>query len=147
MMWLRFKRSRLALIGGSVLIVMYLGALFAPFIAPYGNRTTHDSFASAPPHGFKFIDSEGNFHLRPFVYGLEPSINPETYKKEYTSDTSVMYPVKLLIPGVPLKLFGFVPMERHMFGVDEPGKLFLIGHRSARAETSSRASCSAHRYR
>ena len=31
-MWLRFKKSRLALIGGSVLIVLYLGALFAPFV-------------------------------------------------------------------------------------------------------------------
>ena len=127
MMWLRFKKSRLALIGGSVLIVLYLGALFAPFVAPYGNRTTHDAYASAPPHGFKFIDSEGNFHFRPFVYGLEPSINPKTYRKEYTADTSVMYPVKLLIPGVPYKLFGLIPMDRHLIGVDEPGKLFLLG--------------------
>ena len=95
--------------------------------APYGNRTTHDSYASAPPHGFKFIDSEGNFHFRPFVYGLEPSINPKTYRKEYTTDTSVMYPVKLLIPGIPYKLFGLIPMDRHIIGVEEPGKLFLLG--------------------
>ncbi len=126
-MWLRFKKSRLALIGGSVLIVLYLGALFAPFVAPYGNRTTHDAYASAPPHGFKFIDSEGNFHFRPFVYGLVPSINPKTYKKEYATDTSVMYPIKLLTPGVPYKLFGLIPMDRHIIGVDEPGKLFLLG--------------------
>ena len=38
-----------------------------------------------------------------------------------------MYPVKLLIPGVPYKLFGLIPMDRHIIGVEEPGKLFLLG--------------------
>jgi peptide/nickel transport system permease protein len=127
MMWLRFKKSRLALIGGTVLIFMYLMALFAPFLAPYGVRTTHDAFASSPPHGLHFFDAEGNFHARPFVYGLEPSINPETYRKEYTDDTSVRYPLKFFTKGVPIKLFGLISMDRHLFGVDEPGKLFLVG--------------------
>ncbi len=127
MMWLRFKKSRLALIGGTVLIFMYLMALFAPFLAPYGVRTTHDAFASSPPHGLHFFDAEGNFHIRPFVYGLEPSINPTTYRKEYTDDTSIRYPLKFFTKGVPIKLFGLIEMDRHLFGVDEPGKLFLVG--------------------
>ena len=50
LMWLRFKRNRLALVGAWVLIAMYLMALFAPFLAPYGVRETHDAYASTAPH-------------------------------------------------------------------------------------------------
>ena len=34
--WRRFRRHRLALVGGAVLVVLYLAAILAPWIAPYG---------------------------------------------------------------------------------------------------------------
>ncbi len=34
--WRRFRRHRLALVGGAVLVVLYVVAIFAPWIAPYG---------------------------------------------------------------------------------------------------------------
>lgn len=127
LMWLRFKRNRLAVFGMGFLIIMYLVALFAGFLAPYGVRTTHDEYASAPPHGLRIIDAEGRFHWRPFVYGLEPSINPETFRKEYTPNPEEIYPLRFWHLGPSYKLFGLIETERHLFGVDEPGKLFLLG--------------------
>ncbi|GIW90745.1 MAG: peptide ABC transporter permease [Pirellulaceae bacterium] len=127
LMWLRFKRNRLALFGGGFLILMYLTALFAGFLAPYGVRTTHDEYASAPPHGIRFMDAQGRFHLRPFVYGLKVSVNPQTFRREYTPLTDQLYPVSFFVRGVPYKLFGLIETDRHLFGVEEPGKIFLLG--------------------
>lgn len=127
LMWMRFRRNRLAIVGGCFLICMYLAALFAPFLAPYGVRTTHDAYPAAPPHGLRFVDAEGNVHLRPFVYGLESGVNPETFRKEYVPIVEEQYPLQFLHRGVPYTLFGFIESDVHLFGVDEPGKIFLFG--------------------
>ena len=34
--WKRFKRHQLALVGGAILVLLYVGALLTPFVAPYG---------------------------------------------------------------------------------------------------------------
>lgn len=127
LMWLRFKRNRLALVGAWVLIVMYVIALFAPFLAPYGVRETHDAYASTAPHGLHFFDEAGNFHLRPFVYGLEAAVNPQTFRREYTPDLDTIYPLQFWVEGQEYRLFGLFETNRHLFGVEEPGKLFLLG--------------------
>jgi peptide/nickel transport system permease protein len=127
LMWLRFKRNRLALFGGWCLIFLYVAALFAGFVAPYGVRTTHDAYASTPPQGIHFVDTEGQFHLRPFVYGLKAAVNPQTFRKEFEPLTEEIYPVYFFTKGVPYKLFGLIETDRHLFGVEEPGKIFLLG--------------------
>jgi peptide/nickel transport system permease protein len=127
LMWLRFKRNRLAVFGGWALVFMYLLALFAGFVAPYGVRTTHDAYPSAAPHGIRFVDANGQFHLRPFVYGLEASVNPQTFRREFQPVEDEIYPIRFFAKGVPYKLFGLIETDRHLFGVDEPGKIFLLG--------------------
>ena len=39
LMWRKFVRNRAALVGGIVIILFYLGALFANLIAPYSTST------------------------------------------------------------------------------------------------------------
>ena len=34
--WKRFKRHQLALVGGAILLLLYIGALLTPYVAPYG---------------------------------------------------------------------------------------------------------------
>ena len=126
-MWLRFKRNRLAMFGASFLIIMYLVALFAGFLAPYGVRTTFDSYVSAPPHGLRFVDTDGRFHLRPFVYGLESAVDPQTFRRTYVPDTDERYPLRFFVTGEPYRLFGLIPATVHLFGVEAPGQLFLLG--------------------
>ncbi|MBZ0301437.1 MAG: ABC transporter permease [Anaerolineae bacterium] len=127
LMWLRFKRNRLAVIGGVFLIFMYTMAIFADFIAPYGVRTTHDQYVSASPHGIHFIDAEGQFHLQPFVYGLELSVDPKTFRKAYTVHTEEMYPVNFLGRGETHQILGIFETDIHLFTVDAPGRIFLLG--------------------
>ena len=65
LMWLRFKRNRLALIGSVVLVFMYLAAIFAGFIGPYALRETHEKFPASAPLLPRFIDEEGTLQLPP----------------------------------------------------------------------------------
>lgn len=124
--WLHFKRSRPAVLSAVFLIIMYLVALLAGFLAPYGMRTTHDQYASAGPHLPRWVDQDGVFHWRPFVYGLKRTVNPVTFRSIFTPVKDQMYPIRLFYKGVPYKLLG-IEMDTHLFGVDEPGKVFLLG--------------------
>jgi len=128
LMWIRFKRNRLAIVGALFLGFMYLTAIFAGFVAPYGARETYSNFASAPPHGLNFVDAQGNFHLVPFVYGLTPSADPKTFRKIYTDDTTKLYLLHFLVHGEEYTLFfGLIKTDVHLFGVGSDAQLFLLG--------------------
>lgn len=136
--WRKFRRNKLALVGSVILIVMYLGAIFAGFLAPYGVRETHAAFPRTPPHGLHMMDADGNFHLQPFVYGLQRTMNPETFKAEMTVDTDQRYGLQLFVEGAPYKLFGIFESNIHLFGVQEGGKLFVLGTDSKGRDLFSR---------
>jgi len=127
LMVLRFRRSKLAVFGAIVLVIMYTSMIFAGFVSPYTETTTHDRYVSAPPFWPKFIDSEGQFHLRPFMYGITSTTDRATFKKVYVEDTSEMYPVYFFQAGLPYKLLGVIETDIHLFQVEEPGKIFLLG--------------------
>lgn len=127
LMWRRFARNRLALVGAWLLLLMYLSALFAGFLAPYSPRTTFDTSVAVSPQWPRFIDAEGRAHLRPFVYASTTALDPETFEKILKQDTSRTYPVTFFAKGQPYKLLGFIPADRHLFGVDAPATIFLFG--------------------
>src|SRR2546423_14069107 len=79
LMWLRFRRNRLAMVGGLFLIVMYLAAIFAGFLAPYDPQKQHSPFISTAPYGLTWVDVNGNFQLTPFVYALKSTVDPDTF--------------------------------------------------------------------
>ena len=127
LMWLRYKRNRLALIGSVVLIVMYLAAIFAGFIGPYGLRETHEKFPASPPLLPRFVDEEGNFSFRPFVYAVESKVDPATFKRVQTPDTEVKHYLRFFARGTPYTVLGFIKSDIHIFHVDAPAKVFLLG--------------------
>ena len=49
LMWWRFRRHRMALISIGLLVLLYLMAAFAEFIAPYGTTTRFRRYQQAPP--------------------------------------------------------------------------------------------------
>jgi peptide/nickel transport system permease protein len=125
--WLRFRKSRPAVYSLTFLILLYLAAALAPFLAPYGVRTTHAQYPGAPPHPIRFVDVAGRFHLRPFVYGLERKVDPKTFQSVFSEDTTKVYMVRFFARGEQYKLLGLFNWDRHLFLVDEPGKVFLLG--------------------
>ena len=61
LMWQKFRRHKVALIGGIVLIILYLSAIFADFVAPYPKEVRFEKFGFHPPTRVHLIDEEGNF--------------------------------------------------------------------------------------
>ena len=129
LVWWKFKRNRTALVGGILLVTMYVSFVLIPeFISPYALENTSD-YAEAPPTGIHFIDAEGNFHARPFVYGMEQKIDFATRSRTYVEDTTKIYPLYFFSKGDSYKLFGLIPTDRHLFGVDQaanPDAIVLI---------------------
>lgn len=118
LVWYKFRKNRLAIIGGVILVTFYLTCVFfAEFFAPYG-KGTESAFLEARPTYPHFIDAEGNFSLRPFVYGLNEEIDRTTRVRLYTDDTTIKHPIHFFVPGEAYKLLGFIPMRRHLFGID-----------------------------
>ena len=129
LVWWKFKRNRVAVIGGIILLTFYLSFVFIPeFLSPYALDHTSE-FVEAKPTRIRFVDAEGKFHLRPFVYGMEKKIDFKTRLRIYEDDTTRMYPIYFFIKGDPYKLLGFIPTDRHLYGVDQtanPEAIVLI---------------------
>ncbi|NLS79708.1 MAG: ABC transporter permease [Chloroflexi bacterium] len=124
--WWRFRRSKPAIVAGVLLILAYIVAVFAGFFAPYHVVTTHSKFPAVGPNGIHFRDAEGNFRA-PFVYGYSSKLDPATFQRVSITDTSVMYPVRFFAKGDEYVLVGSIKSDIHLFTVDDPGKVFLIG--------------------
>lgn len=125
LMWWRFKKHKLAIISGIVLMIFYTIALFTEFIAPYDPHKYDVRYVFCPPQKIRFIDETG-FHLRPFVYGYRLEIDPVTLRRIYIIDKNKKYPIYFFVRGSEYKLFGIWKTDIHLFGVKE-GHIFLSG--------------------
>ena len=126
LIWHKFRRHRLALVGGGILGIMYLLAIFAPFVSPYGPNQKFDDNLYTSPTRLHFSDEEVS-GFRPFVYGLKKGFDPNTLERIYEPDLSQRFYLKFWIKGHPYNFMGLIPTERHLFGVDAPGVLFIFG--------------------
>jgi peptide/nickel transport system permease protein len=117
----RFMQSKLSVAGGIVLILMYVMAIFADFLAPYhyDDIDTNNAWAAPTPINF----SSG----WPSVCGVTQTLDEKTFTWIYTQDCNTTYPIKFFVQGYPYWLLGIVPTTTHFFGVDQPAKLYLIG--------------------
>lgn len=126
LIWWKFKRHRLALIGTFILAVFLIISLFAEFLAPYDPFNRDAEFLFGPPQVVRFLDEKGTFHLQPFVYGITFAMDPKTFLLTVTEDQSVKIPVEFFVKGDPYKLLGIFPTDIHLFGVKE-GFLHIMG--------------------
>ncbi len=125
LMWRKFKKHKVAIAGGSVLILLYLVAIFCEFFAPYEPDKRYIKYIYAPVQRLRFFDEEG-FHLPPFFYSLKREIDPVTLKKNYQEDKSKKSPLSFFIRKNNYKLWNLFEADLHLFGVKE-GTVFLLG--------------------
>ncbi len=129
LVWWKFKKNKLAIVGGIILIVMYFLMVGIPeFISPYALERSSE-YTAAKPQAIRFVDAEGKWQA-PFVYGLERKVDQKTRTRYYVDNTAVKYPVRLFVKGDPYKLFGLIPMNIHLFGTtstDPKASVFILG--------------------
>src|SRR5512138_1756264 len=126
LMWWKFRKHKLALIGTAILAVFVFIALFTEFLSPSAPAVRTPNYLFGRPQVLHFVDAEGNFHLRPFTYSLTAAMDPKTFLLEVKEDTSKPWPVYFFVKGDPYTLWGFIKSDRHLFGVQE-GHLHLLG--------------------
>jgi len=129
LIWRRFCRHKLGMMGTGVVAFLFLLAALADFIGPYGSGTEHRRFSYAPPTPIHLFH-EGKF-VGPFVYGIVRTRDPLTFETIYTEDRTRIYPIRLFVRGDSYKLLGLFETNIHLFGTGEPpnspGQVFLFG--------------------
>ncbi len=121
----KFLKHKLAIVGGLILVIFYVvGPVLAGFFATTDSFLRHRSFVFAPPQAIR-VWHEGRPRL-PFVYGLDPSRDPETLRRLYAINKTLVYPIQFFVRGTEYKLLGLFKTDRHFMGVAE-GTMFLFG--------------------
>ncbi len=121
----KFLKHKLAIAGGLILLVFYIaGPVLAGFFATTDSFLRHRSFVFAPPQAIR-VWHEGRPRL-PFVYGLDPSRDPETLRRLYAINKTLIYPIQFFVRGTEYKLLGLFETDLHFMGVTE-GTMFLFG--------------------
>lgn len=133
--WTLMKRKllhhKLAKFSIVLLLILYICALFADFVAPYGLNDYDSNYKNSAPSTIHWVDEDGSF-VGPYVYKMAYINNRQTFKREWTEDTSEKYFVKFFQKGREYKMFGLIPCDIHLFEVvgeagGTDGKIMLFG--------------------
>jgi peptide/nickel transport system permease protein len=111
----RLIHHKQALFAGSILLFLYMLAIFAQFFAPYPLMYGERDKAYHPPVAIHIFE-KGDL-CRPFIYNYHLILTKD-YEKSWSEDMTIKYPIRLFIKdkdGIRL------------FGVDKPSSLFLLG--------------------
>jgi len=127
LIWARFRKNRSAMIAGTVLVVLILMGLFAPFLSPYDPtiKGRNADYTNGAPQIPRFCDEAG-CSMRPFIYGVKRERSLATnFRWVTTIDTEDRRYVQFFVEGDEYKMFGMT-FDTHLFGVDE-GFIHLFG--------------------
>lgn len=132
LIWKRFKQHRTAYASLLTLILIGLLGIFAEAFAPYSRewRDVHHSYC--PPTPPRFSLDHGLY-----ILNVKPSMDPLTLRRIYVEDPEDVVPLSLFVRGVPYELFGLIPGDRHVLGVDHEA---YASKNPTRAEATSQAS-------
>ena len=129
LIWWKFRKHRLAMLAGLVTILLYVVALFAEFVAPYSAGTYSARHTFLPPQSinlFQWTDAGWRFY--PHVYGHKVQVDPESFKRTYVVDETIIYPVGLFVRGEEYELWGLFTLDLHLIGAAQSGDpVHLIG--------------------
>jgi peptide/nickel transport system permease protein len=119
------SKLNIRLTGGLTLIgLLIFCAIFADFLSTARYDEQHRSYPFAPPAQIHLTDADGNFHWRPFVYAVEMT---DIESRGYNEDKTRIFPIRFFVEREPYKILGLFQSRTHLFGVDEPARIFLLG--------------------
>lgn len=119
----RLRRNAPALWAWRALGLFYLLALLAPFLAPYAMTTSDRRAPFHPPSRWHWKAPDGRFHLVPFIHPLDLDLENRTYSERRDERLGL----RLFVAGDPYELVPGLRFDRHLFGVESPGRVFVLG--------------------
>ena len=129
LIWWKFRRHRLALIGGVVTLLIYLIAIFAEFLAPFPTDTFASQYTYAPPQTLHLIDQTASgLQFQPYVNGYKVVLDYDAGRRNFEVDPDVKYLVGIFVSGAPYKLLGIFDTTIHLIGpVNKDDPMYLLG--------------------
>jgi len=125
LMWWKFKRHRIAVISGIILLVFYATILMSEVLAPYNQHSRNTDYLFVPPQSVRLFH-EGSF-VGPFVYGLKTHLNMDVLKWEYSNDRTRVLPLRFFCLGDAYEFWGVIPGRFHLVCPPDGGQLFILG--------------------
>jgi peptide/nickel transport system permease protein len=131
LMWWKFRKHKIAMVGGVVTLLFYLVAAFCEFLAPYYSESFWSQYTYAPPAKVYWFDynESGGLSFKPFVYGYNIRTDPVALRRIFTVDMQTKIHLGLFVRGQEYKLWGLIPSNLHLIGPveAEAPPFFLIG--------------------
>jgi peptide/nickel transport system permease protein len=121
--WRKFIRNRAAVAGGVVIVLFYLGALLADWIAPYTLTTRFTKNIYMPPQRVHLFNGT---RFQPFVYDYDQEFGADL-RRTYTLNPEKVVPLQFFARGEPYKLCGLFPADVHLFQGTEGKPVALLG--------------------
>lgn len=126
LVWWKFKRHFMALLGLGVIAIFLIISIFAEFLAPYTPHLRDPIYIGGPPMRIHFFDKNGKFYIRPFVYSYKTKRDPVTLRLIPSIDENKRLPVRFFVNGAKYKLWAIFPLNIHLFDVQK-GSVHLFG--------------------
>ncbi len=126
LVWWRFKRHKLAMISGVLVILIVIVALFPGFFSVQDPNETSRTGSFIPVQSLHFWDKGPSL----FVYGVEGARNPETLRMEWQIDKERKIPLRLFAKGYEWKALKLFTLDTHFIGLADPearDKVYLLG--------------------
>lgn len=107
-----------------MLAAIHIVLIVPGFFAPYNYAEQNRDVSYVPPSRIHFVDREGRFHCRPFVYPFKQNGQANGSLVEFSEQ---VFPVQFIVRGAPYSILGMFNSSWHLFGVKSPEKIFLMG--------------------
>lgn len=127
LMWLRFRRNRLAMTGVVGLIAMYVIVALAPFLGPNDYLYQDRDYVYGPPNPITFVGPDGRLGLRPYTYRMTTYLDEQAFMFRHAIDYEAKLPIRFFVRGDPYTLLGVFRSDVHLFGVEGDQRLYLLG--------------------
>ncbi|PYM11820.1 MAG: peptide ABC transporter permease, partial [Candidatus Rokuibacteriota bacterium] len=128
LMWWRFRKHKVAVASGVVVIGFYLAVLGADFLAYSDPNASEAQRGLMPPQPIHWFDGA---RFYPHVYALKGARDPQTFKRVYRPDPGEKIPIRFFAQGFEYRWLGVIPATRHLIGVgadvDASKTIFLLG--------------------
>ncbi|WP_298356535.1 ABC transporter permease [uncultured Litoreibacter sp.] len=130
LMWLRFKKHKVALISLYIVLLFYVVAAFSEFFQTFDPEETSRRDVFHPPQAIQFFDlsKDGQRKFRPHFLGMTLTRDPETLATSYAVNPDEKIYIRLLGKSEPYELMGFIPMQTRLIAaVNEDERFYLFG--------------------
>ena len=127
LVWRRFRRSVMGMIGLWLVVILLVMAIFADFFAPMA--PTRNTVGFAPPDQISIFAPDGGFSVIPYMYPVIETgeFDPVNFQPLLGPDLTNPTALGFLVRGYPYRIFGLIPTDRHFFGSRDGRAVHFLG--------------------